>query len=197
MRRQGQVSDWDDKRGFGFITPVDGGARVFVHVSALPRGRRPSVGDAVTFAEARDDRNRLRATGVQPVEPERRRGPAGRRGLARPVALAVAFLALLAALGALDRVGVAVALLYTALSVVSFGLYAADKSAAQRGAWRVRESTLHIADLLGGWPGGLVARHAFRHKTRKQPFRTVFWCTVAVNVAVLVWLVVTRPGWPG
>lgn len=197
MRRQGQVSDWDDKRGFGFITPVDGGARVFVHVSALPRGRRPSVGDAVTFAEARDDRNRLRATGVQPVEPERRRGPAGRRGLARPVALAVAFLALLAALGALDRVGVAVALLYAALSVVSFGLYAADKSAAQRGAWRVRESTLHIADLLGGWPGGLVARHAFRHKTRKQPFRTVFWCTVAVNVAVLVWLVVTRPGWPG
>jgi len=109
----------------------------------------------------------------------------------------VAFLALLAALGALDRVGVAVALLYAALSVVSFGLYAADKSAAQRGAWRVRESTLHIADLLGGWPGGLVARHAFRHKTRKQPFRTVFWCTVAVNVAVLVWLVVTRPGWPG
>lgn len=197
MRRQGQVSDWDDKRGFGFITPVDGGARVFVHVSALPRGRRPSVGDAVTFAEARDDRNRLRATGVQPVEPERRRGPAGRRGLARPVALAVAFLALVAALGALDRVGVAVALLYAALSVVSFGLYAADKSAAQRGAWRVRESTLHIADLLGGWPGGLVARHAFRHKTRKQPFRTVFWCTVAVNVAVLVWLVVTRPGWPG
>ena len=197
MRRQGQVSDWDDKRGFGFITPVDGGARVFVHVSALPRGRRPSVGDEVTFAEARDDRNRLRATGVQPVEPERRRGPAGRRGLARPVALAVAFLALLAALGALDRVGVAVALLYTALSVVSFGLYAADKSAAQRGAWRVRESTLHIADLLGGCPGGLVARHAFRHKTRKQPFRTVFWCTVAVNVAVLVWLVVTRPGWPG
>ena len=197
MRRQGQVSDWDDQRGFGFITPVDGGARVFVHVSALPRGRRPSVGDAVTFAEARDDRNRLRATGVQPVEPERRRGPAGRRGLARPVALAVAFLALLAALGALDRVGVAVALLYAALSVVSFGLYAADKSAAQRGAWRVRESTLHIADLLGGWPGGLVARHAFRHKTRKQPFRTVFWCTVAVNVAVLVWLVVTRPGWPG
>ena len=197
MRRQGQVSDWDDKRGFGFITPVDGGARVFVHVSALPRGRRPSVGDAVTFAEARDDRNRLRATGVQPVEPERRRGPAGRRGLARPVALAVAFLALVAALGALDRVGVAVALLYAALSVVSFGLYAADKSAAQRGAWRVRESTLHIADLLGGWPGGLVARHAFRHKTRKQPFRTVFWCTVAVNVAVFVWLVVTRPGWPG
>ena len=197
MRRQGQVSDWDDQRGFGFITPVDGGARVFVHVSALPRGRRPSVGDAVTFAEARDDRNRLRATGVQPVEPERRRGPAGRRGLARPVALAVAFLALVAALGALDRVGVAVALLYAALSVVSFGLYAADKSAAQRGAWRVRESTLHIADLLGGWPGGLVARHAFRHKTRKQPFRTVFWCTVAVNVAVLVWLVVTRPGWPG
>jgi uncharacterized membrane protein YsdA (DUF1294 family)/cold shock CspA family protein len=196
MRRLGRVSAWDDQRGFGFITPVDGGARVFVHVSALPRGRRPSVGDAVSFTEARDDRNRLRATGVQPVESERRRGVGGGGRLARPVVVAAGFLAVVAALVALDRVGVAVAALYVAVSLVSFGLYAADKSAAQRGARRRPESTLHVADLLGGWPGGLVARHAFRHKTRKQPFRTVFWCTVAANVAVLGWLVVTRPGGP-
>ncbi|MFN3339314.1 MAG: cold-shock protein, partial [Dietzia sp.] len=40
-RRQGVLEDWNDSRGFGFITPSSGGARVFAHVSAFPRGRRP------------------------------------------------------------------------------------------------------------------------------------------------------------
>lgn len=39
--------------------------------------------------------------------------------------------------------------------------------------------------VLGGWPGALAAQQALRHKTRKQPFRTVFWLTVVVNCAVL------------
>ncbi|AQX16957.1 hypothetical protein BKM78_14310 [Tessaracoccus sp. T2.5-30] len=52
-------------------------------------------------------------------------------------------------------------------------MYRADKVAAVQGAWRVPESSLHLVSLLGGWPGALVARHAFWHKTRKQPFRTV------------------------
>ena len=47
MRRQGTVTDWNDERGFGFITPEAQGSRVFVHISALPRGRRPAVGDVV------------------------------------------------------------------------------------------------------------------------------------------------------
>jgi uncharacterized membrane protein YsdA (DUF1294 family) len=49
--------------------------------------------------------------------------------------------------------------------------YAADKSAAEQGRWRTSESTLHAVALVGGWPGALVARRVFRHKTRKQPFR--------------------------
>lgn len=70
-------------------------------------------------------------------------------------------------------------------SVVTFAVYASDKSAARRGSWRVPESTLHMLAVLGGWPGALAAQQALRHKTRKQPFRTVFWLTVVVNCAVL------------
>ncbi|HBH72150.1 MAG TPA: hypothetical protein DDY43_01605 [Synechococcales bacterium UBA10510] len=40
---------------------------------------------------------------------------------------------------------------------------------------------LHLLALLGGWPGGLIARHKLRHKTIKQPFRFIFWCTVVLN----------------
>jgi uncharacterized membrane protein YsdA (DUF1294 family) len=72
------------------------------------------------------------------------------------------------------------------LSIVTFVAYAADKAAARRGARRVPESTLHALSLLGGWPGALVAMRVLRHKTRKQPFRSVFWATVFVNCLALI-----------
>ncbi len=74
--------------------------------------------------------------------------------------------------------------------MVTFLAYALDKSAARRNAWRVPEKTLHILSLAGGWPGALLAQQVFRHKTRKASFRAVFWLTVVVNVAWLVWLCV-------
>ena len=43
MRHEGRLTEWNDAKGFGFIAPVTGGPRVFVHVSEFPRGRRPAV----------------------------------------------------------------------------------------------------------------------------------------------------------
>ena len=77
---------------------------------------------------------------------------------------------------------------YGALSSLGFTLYLLDKRAAQAGAVRRRERTLHIVDLLGGWPGALLAQDRFRHKTRKAAFQFAFWASVAVNCAVLAWL---------
>ena len=37
---------------------------------------------------------------------------------------------------------------------------------------------------MGGWPGALVARHQFRHKTSKVVFRIGYWLSVGLNVAV-------------
>lgn len=84
---------------------------------------------------------------------------------------------------------------YLALSAATFIAYAADKSAAARGAWRTPESTLHALGAAGGWPGALVAQQFLRHKTTKQSFREVFWTTVLLNVLGLVVLATPIGGW--
>src|SRR3546814_13897047 len=67
-------------------------------------------------------------------------------------------------------------------------MYWLDKEAAQGGAQRIPESTLHIVDLLGGWPGALIAQQQFRHKPVKRSFQFAFWCSVLANDAILGWL---------
>lgn len=186
------ITRWDDARGFGFITPSAGGQPVFVHVSEFPRAARPVAGTVVTFRVTRDDRNRLRASDVGYAASSARRVPMT-SGLTAAGAVAVAFLGLLALLAVFDVLPVVVVALSVLMSGVAFALYRADKSAAIRGAWRVSESTLQTVSLLGGWPGALLAQRVYRHKTRKQPFQTVFWITVVTNCAVLGWVAIGGP----
>jgi uncharacterized membrane protein YsdA (DUF1294 family) len=84
--------------------------------------------------------------------------------------------------------------LYVVASLATFITYAVDKSAAKNGAWRTRESTLHVLSLAGGWPGAIVAQQKLRHKSRKQSFRSVFWLTVSLNCGAFVWLLTPTGG---
>lgn len=78
-----------------------------------------------------------------------------------------------------------IAVYLVTINLITAGFYFMDKRAAVNGntALRTPETTLHLLGILGGWPGALIARHAFRHKTRKQPFVFVFWLVAAINVA--------------
>ncbi|CAI07739.1 cold shock domain-containing protein [Aromatoleum aromaticum] len=65
MRIEGTLGKWNDDRGFGFIVPKDGGPEVFVHVSAFPRdGRRPQIGEPLSFEIELDKDRKKRAVGV-------------------------------------------------------------------------------------------------------------------------------------
>ena len=191
-RQQGVLADWNDDRGFGFIKPAAGGSSVFVHVSAFPRGRRPVTGCEVTYAELRDERNRARASAVHYVATASARR-AGTTGIPRSLAAATLFFALLVGLRVMGELPVTLLAAYALLSGLAFLTYGSDKSAARQGNWRTPESTLHTIALLGGWPGALVARRVFRHKTSKQPFVTIFWCTVVANCGALAWFVHEAP----
>jgi len=119
------------------------------------------------------------------------------RGLRVALATATLFFALLVGLVALDQAPVLLLAPYCLFSVVGFAMYRVDKLAAERGAWRTPEANLHAIALLGGCPGAINERRVFRHKTTKQPFRTIFWGTVIANCAALAWLLVNMPGWLG
>lgn len=89
-------------------------------------------------------------------------------------------------------IGVVPALLplaYVGLSCASYVMYSQDKTAALRAMRRTPEARLHFVDLLGGWPGALMAQQRLRHKTLKASFQSVFWCTVAANIVAAGWSV--------
>ena len=81
--------------------------------------------------------------------------------------------------------------IYLITSIITFLVYAQDKSAAKHNRWRTKESTLHSLALTGGWPGALLAQKILRHKSSKAAFQRVFWVTVVVNVGAVGLLVNT------
>lgn len=191
MREQGRLTDWNDDRGFGFITPLSGGVTVFAHVSQFPRDlRRPEVLDLVSYVLASDDGGRLQAHEVQFMAPTRARATPDGAPAHLPStvpALAVGVVAVAAAALLTRSWGPPIA--YCVMSLVTFAAYGLDKRAARMGRFRTEESALHALALVGGWPGALVGQAFFRHKTIKQPFRTIFWVTVVANMGLL-WLLV-------
>ncbi len=83
---------------------------------------------------------------------------------------------------------------YALMSAISFSLYGLDKRASTRGGWRTSEARLHLMELLGGWPGALLAQRVFRHKTRKTSFQVMFYVAVVANLAALAWILYAESG---
>ncbi|GEO87633.1 MULTISPECIES: cold-shock protein [Alphaproteobacteria] len=50
----GTVKFFNEDKGFGFISPENGGMDIFVHVSALERGGSLREGDKVSFNVGQD-----------------------------------------------------------------------------------------------------------------------------------------------
>ncbi len=72
------------------------------------------------------------------------------------------------------------------MSLVCAAAYWKDKSAAKQGQRRIRESTLLMLGLLGGWLGAVLAQQMLRHKTRNVAFQAIFWMTVILNAGALI-----------
>ncbi|MBD3895020.1 cold shock and DUF1294 domain-containing protein [Halomonas sp. ML-15] len=188
MRHEGKLIDWNDDKGVGFITPLAGGSRVFVHITDFPRGsRRPRVDEQVSYAVARDKQDRPRARKVLFLRSASLVSPRT-KGLLAACGVVATFFGFLAALRALEDGSLVLVGAYALISAITFTLYGVDKAAAGKGSRRTAETTLHFMSLIGGWPGALIAQRLFRHKTRKQPFQVFFLCATVANCAAFAWL---------
>lgn len=211
MEQQGLLKSWSDDKGFGFIQPQHGGAQVFAHISAMRGDRRPVSGDRVLYIASQDGQGRLRAEhvrvagglaldqpairvkprsapspadGANPNKAPRKRassGPTQYLGLKITLFAGLCSLPLLGSVQLLGWGFMWPLLTYAAVSSISFMQYWQDKRSALRGRWRTPENAMHLVELLGGWPGALLAQQCFRHKTRKVTYQLLFWVIVVVH----------------
>ena len=188
MRTKGKITSWNDDKGFGFITPISGGKRVFIHIKAFSNSnRRPDINQVVTYALSSDKQGRpcaANATLAGDKLPEKTNST----NSSLSTIVAAFFLVIVGVSVLTDKIPPFILALYIVGSLFTFIMYAADKSAARKGNWRTKESTLHLLSLAGGWPGALIAQQKLRHKSKKQSFRSVFWATVFLNCGAFFWL---------
>lgn len=203
-RQQGRITKWQDDKGFGFIE-TEAGESLFFHVSEFKAPRRPVIYEPVVFSIGQDKQGRLQAKQVQELsfvqqqmadknsQIRQRNAKKSQQadfeaGQKKRLLLGVAFYAVLVLLVVMGDLSWLVLAWYVLLGVITYLTYAKDKAAAQGGAWRTPESTLHLLSVLGGWVGAMVAQTYLRHKSQKPDFRLSFYLTVVINLGGLLFI---------
>lgn len=218
-KKQGTVVRWDNEKAFGFIRCPEIAADIFFHLRDYSGPTKPAEGLRVMFDDIHVGGKGPRALSVEPARneiinapPAPAPAPAGadllpggqstsrarsqwqKRREERPLWIGLGLMAvwlLLWFIGiGMGRFPWVILTAVVLLNLVTFYMYWRDKHAAINEVRRTPENQLHGLALAGGWPGAWFAQQILRHKTNKQPFRRIYWATVAVNfLALLAWIV--------
>jgi uncharacterized membrane protein YsdA (DUF1294 family)/cold shock CspA family protein len=166
-----KIAEWDRQKGYGFLQ--FGQQRIFLHRRDFAEHhKQPAVGDVIRFAVGKDAQGRICAQNAAHVN------DGGRITLLAVVALTVLLVVPVIALHRLGANFLWVGVYAFVLGCISYGCYAADKRSARQGDWRISEASLHLTELLGGWPGAFLAQRRLRHKVSKSSYLVVFWLIV-------------------
>jgi cold shock CspA family protein len=144
MKLKGTLKEWNDEKGYGFITPSTGGLDVFAHISAFQnRSRRPNPGEVVIYHPEKSESGKHRAVSVSYCSEKMRTWAPQKIGLGLWIALPASFAFLIAIwiLYSMDRILWELAALYFVASIIAFILYWDDKYAARKGYWRTTEKS--------------------------------------------------------
>ncbi len=176
---KGKITEWNDSKGYGFISALNGKLRVFIHASSVKNSNhRPSLNDDVNFDVSEDNRGRFNAMNVT---------ISGNSLPPFTILFGCTFLVFACAALVVFGGQLLIMAIYIVASLFTYLIFELDKKAAKNGQWRTSENSLHLLSLFGGWPGALFAQNLLRHKSKKQPFKTILWFTVVLNISAFIW----------
>ncbi len=78
-------------------------------------------------------------------------------------------------------------IVYVIINLITMAMYFSDKSKAQKGEWRTKESTLLAWSAIGPF-GAVAGMEMARHKTRKAKFKLVY-VFLFIHVLILGYIV--------
>jgi uncharacterized membrane protein YsdA (DUF1294 family)/cold shock CspA family protein len=185
---------WNDPKGFGFVRPENASGDHddhFIHISAFKKGmrRRPETGDEVRFRPAETPGKKrvsfalIEGVGYDHPEPKpftlvpKPRSWATNLLILTPLALSSYLL--WRAKNPIPFFS------YCVFSLLTILIYGTDKTHAATHRWRIPESYLLILELMGGWPGALIAQSELRHKTRKSRYKFLLHSIIVLHL--LAW----------
>lgn len=195
---QGILKTWKPDRGFGFIQSTASEKDIFIHIRDLKHaGYEPKMGDSVEFKLMSDKAGKVRAYDAyirgQEIVHKAAKRTFDNKIVGKPnnkIGVLFILIALMpfvfSVLLIKEQRLVAPLFIYLIMSGVTFLAYAMDKTKAHKNQWRTQESTLHLLELFGGWPGALISQKIIRHKNKKLSFQVVFWFIVLLHLAVWV-----------
>ncbi|MCK6264606.1 DUF1294 domain-containing protein [Vibrio sp. ZSDE26] len=173
----GTISEWNDIKGYGFISVDKQAPRILFHVSDLSgHSQRPRINERVHFTLTKDAHGAFIAKEIE-------------RPLIFGFSLAVTvwFTTVLCSAVWLLNYPLISLLYYAFFSATTYLLYLYERSATIEHSTRIPEPILHLFAVSGGWPGAALAQSLLRHKSNNVNFAYGFWLTVVVNVLVFAW----------
>ncbi|WP_300464889.1 DUF1294 domain-containing protein [Desulfobacula sp.] len=169
---KGTLISWNNDKGYGFIRPYNNTKDIFFHVKSLPHyQRRPKVKDVLMYEVGIDEKQQHYAHSVKI------------KGIAWSYFTIIwPSMTLLFGLYVYfvlqQKLSFHPLAIYAGMSLLTIRAYSRDKRAARLGTWRTSELRLHIFEMLGGWPGALLAQRCYRHKSRKIKYQIIFWLII-------------------
>lgn len=76
------------------------------------------------------------------------------------------------------------------INLIGFLAMFIDKKKAENGSWRIQERTLITIAFIGGSIGSLIGMYTFKHKTQKPRFKIGFPVILAIQIAIVIYLLI-------